>query len=87
MFRSLILYNWEKMFLEICPWDVMRGGIPRRNHNSFFLITRPRPAFGRLGLGGSLGGYTLGGCLSEGENASGEMMRAPNDLSAKTLRH
>ena len=24
------------------------------------LNTRPRPAFGRLGLGGSSGGYTLG---------------------------
>ena len=28
------------------------------------IITRPRPAFGRLGLGGSLGGYTYHGYTS-----------------------
>ena len=41
-----------------------REDIRRKNQNDLFLRTRPRPAFGRLGLGSPSGGYGSHGQIS-----------------------
>ena len=68
----LIRINWWKVWkCQVFQWLELPQETERLTTYQviiiiiiIIIITRPRPAFGRLGLGGSLGGYTYHGYTS-----------------------